>query len=503
MNKPISRNAACTCGSGKKFKYCCGKENSTPNTYTENIAESLSLGAQALEAKDYALAEPYCLKAVTFMPSNAIACYLYALCLKQQNKKNTSLKFFNKALKNGLKDAAALYHYGLLLLETKKPDEAIVQLKKSLSLKTNFAEPAFILANIYYEQFNFLQAERFYQKTLSISPKHTNALFNYAHVLYQQFNYPKALEYLQQYIQIMSTDPKGLAEIARLFEQMNDLEQAHHFAEKTLKLEPDNLDATTTLVKYYRRSGETTKALQLSESLNIENYPERLQVQAWNELGRIQELKSNFDNAFSAFSKAKTCLLNLQKYFPYNDLNDSLQLNQTIAEQTKTNLIFNPKTTSRKSYQAIFIIGFFRSGTTLLEKVLSSYPEVASLGESDSIQSIENDFNPALLKRSGKQESKKNQRLEKFLEAKRQSLLSFTSNQLVQSDYKYVIDKQLFNQLRIPLIHLLDPNALFIRVIRHPLDIAISCFSEIFSQRFNWSYDLNTILEYIIEMEEN
>ena len=129
----------------------------------------------------------------------------------------------------------------------------------------------------------------------------------------------------------------------------------------------------------------------------------------------------------------------------------------------------------RKDVDPVFLIGFPRSGTTLLDTVLRSHPGIEVLEEKDPLAVAEksgisdlhvkiSDFN--LLK-------------EEHLSMLRESYLARLKLHSKNMG-KLIIDKLPLHTIAIPLINLLFPNAKIIFALRHPCDSILSCFQQTF-----------------------
>jgi len=135
------------------------------------------------------------------------------------------------------------------------------------------------------------------------------------------------------------------------------------------------------------------------------------------------------------------------------------------------------------SADSIFIVGMPRSGTTLVEQVLASHPEVFAAGE------VMN-FREAM------------EAVAAFPEA----MPSLTAEQLREIGARYaksmralaptaerITDKMPSNFRFVGLIHLALPNARIIHVRRDPIDTCLSCYSKIFTGDQPFSYDLGEL----------
>jgi tetratricopeptide (TPR) repeat protein len=132
----------------------------------------------------------------------------------------------------------------------------------------------------------------------------------------------------------------------------------------------------------------------------------------------------------------------------------------------------------------VFVIGFPRSGTTMVEQILASHPQVHGAGELIYMSDL-----AANLSKSGRPfpESLADATVPAFA-----ALGESYAGRLAElaPDAKRVVDKNLGNYRRLGLIHLILPNAAIIHVRRDPMDTCFSCFENDFGDRQAFSYDM-------------
>ncbi len=128
----------------------------------------------------------------------------------------------------------------------------------------------------------------------------------------------------------------------------------------------------------------------------------------------------------------------------------------------------------------VFIIGMPRSGTTLVEQILASHPQVFPAGESDAFSRAMLELGEAVGPRPWRRigERYRGQTLPLAPTAKR------------------ITDKTPDNFRFAGLIHLALPRARFIHVRRDPLDTCLSCFSKLFGADLPYAYDLAELGRY-------
>ena len=128
-------------------------------------------------------------------------------------------------------------------------------------------------------------------------------------------------------------------------------------------------------------------------------------------------------------------------------------------------------------YVPVFMIGFPRSGTTLLDTILDTQKTIHTLSEVDGIGAARIEM-MAL----GKQYPEGLADLTYAdIQAVKQSYFGHNAQYIAEdAAFSVLIDKLPLNILYIPLIKVLFPEAKFILSLRHPLDVCLSCFQQDF-----------------------
>ncbi len=130
-------------------------------------------------------------------------------------------------------------------------------------------------------------------------------------------------------------------------------------------------------------------------------------------------------------------------------------------------------------YRPVFILGLPRSGTTLLEQILGAHPELRGVGE--------NPLMPWLFRNRGQG-------------TKAAGVTQLTPEQVrtLADDYRAymeerfgrerIVEKGILNGREAGLLYAFFPNARFVEIRRHPLDVALGCYKQLFAQQ-HFSFD--------------
>lgn len=186
---------------------------------------------------------------------------------------------------------------------------------------------------------------------------------------------------------------------------------------------------------------------------------------------------------------------------PYNAAVEQQQLHLTKQVFTKT---FFPENVGSDSSNLIFIIGFPRSGSTLLERILDAHSSVGGTGEDSIFNGRLNGIRNSVVQASMtgsldilKQAIQQNaDEIENLTRSRWESRLHGSS----ETTPKKFVDKMLTNYANVGFIHMLFPNALILHISRDPMATLWSAFHHEFPPG---SLDHTCNLESIVHMYNN
>ena len=353
----------------------------------------------------------------------------------------------NKAIDIKPDYANAYYNLGIALQELKKLKEAIEAYNKALSIKPDYPDAHYNMGNAFREQGKLDEAMQAYNRLLSIEPDYVEAYNNMGIVFQEQ---GKLDEAIQAYTKALSIKP-DYAELHRNFSSIkiytkNDkhfLQVQEFFKQRTLT-ENDRCHFSFALAKMYEDIGELHKS-------------------------------------YGHLSEGNRLRKKLLKY----SINQDQEL-FTDLKRTQPHLLKNPLEINEKSTEAtpIFILGMPRSGTTLVEQIISSHSEVLGAGEFNHVSQfgLNLSVDPKAINTAA---------ISKF----RMMYLSELSK--VSDGKQYVTDKTPQNFRFIPLICGAFPEAKIVHVERNAIATCWSNFKQYFvSTSLGYCYDLMDVVEY-------
>ncbi len=487
-----SRNAACPCGSGKKFKRCCAN-TPTASAPTKNPVDE---GLQALTSKQFHQALSCFQQAVERSPNNSKNHYFLGLALQGLGELEKAKTEMQQAFAAGLSDPAALFQYGHLLIRLGFASEAAVQFSRAVAKKPDFLQARLALANSYYEAEQFLDAMKHYKLLSQALPDEWSVHFNFAQTCYRLGKYTTATKQFHEALCIRPNDITTLAHLAGAQEHAHKLKEAKETALMAIALAPSNTEARVTLARIARRNGDYAQsASHLTAGAPPENSRDTSALFYWQEQGKVQEKLGNYDTAFYSYQHSneiaaaiKHIQYDASSLFSQLDGQEGLAVTPVLQELLHHTA---QKGDGTNDLQPAFITGFSRTGSTLIEQMISSHPEVIAGGEMTAIEEAEQQISKQLKAPwpSCLTTDPIKQVISTLRKAKRRAQQNYkvAAN---RSKERWILDKHPFNAHRLLLIHLLFPSSPVIHCIRHPLDVALSTYFTNFIEGNAWSYDL-------------
>ena len=212
------------------------------------------------------------------------------------------------------------------------------------------------------------------------------------------------------------------------------------------------------------------RAKRFSEGLAaLRDVPEDLEPSRRAELlGQFHEGLGNYDAAFAAYSRMNE----IQAADPTNPLERSAKLRDELRgrlRRTTAEWIASWKTPLLESERSapIFLVGFPRSGTTLLDTMLMGHPQLAVMEERPVLSRVSTEIGgfDKLAELDADQ-----------IRAAQRRYFEVAAQYAAIGDDGILVDKSPLLLNAVPVIHRLFPNARFILALRHPADSVLSCF---------------------------
>jgi len=340
---------------------------------------------------------------------------------------------------------------------------------------------------------NYLEAEKIFLNLLNKDKDLMLVNYFLGIIYFELQNYKKSKFHYESSLKFNPNSKEILINLAYLEQSYGNLEEAKDIYQKLLTLNPYYIE---TYYRIYLLNSDYLKEEYKSfflEITNKENIALHERALANYLLSKIEKKKDEYKSEIDYLKKSHIDIFNSKKNY---NLQSNFYYQEIISKKFEKIIFSNIKKKNfnfEKSFP-IFIVGLPRSGSTLVETILSDNDKIKGLGENYVI-------NMAVLNQiSGKifanNFDKKNfelsidcPELESFVLKKFSNLFEFKEN------IRFV-DKTLENFFNIDIILNLFPNAKFLHCFRNLNDAVIAIFQSLLPT-LSWTHNLDDITNYI------
>jgi tetratricopeptide (TPR) repeat protein len=332
-------------------------------------------------------------------------------------------------------------------------------------------------------RYDYAAAERCFEQAVRVAPNRVEALAM-AGVHCRAFtHYQMAREYFERASQEKNTSPDTLVKLAELYERFRLLEEASALVNRALAMDAGCVLALVVRARLDRLAGKKEEAEKTVRSFLNRSDPETwsTRIRGWYELGAILDAQGRYDEAMQAWQQAKTMIRPNAAPYVSGQRAAHAQLKQAETDISVEVLRrwFDAGQALAPPRRLALLGGHPRSGTTLLEQVLDSHPDVLSAEETivffqDIYLPLRRGFEedaPMLASLEVVSTEKLRQLRETYFGCMEKFLREPLSGRLL-------LDKNPSLTALIPAFARLFPEARFLVALRDPRDVCLSCFMQ-------------------------
>jgi tetratricopeptide (TPR) repeat protein len=432
--------------------------------------------------------------------------HLGALALLQEirageGKAAASEALLRRIVRLAPNDLASTQALALGLFGRRALDEAEVHARNAVRIAPLDPQSHNLMGMITTEAHRPHVGEFHYRRAMELLPKPSPILF--ANLAWNLKNQGRMEESRAFYEQSVALDPdifQTLYGWAQMEETDRNFGRARELLDAAEKLSPNNPHLDLQRAVLYGRTKDYDQAVGILSALESRRGERGLGPLEWSQKGQLLDKTGRYPEAFAAFAEGKRVLREISGRTYLEKEAEGLMKRLAgffVAGRVK----ILPRASVRAGVaQPIFIIGFPRSGTTMVEQSLSSHPRIAAGDELPIVNEL-----TALMPRMltsplaypealselwlGDQAEGLDNLRDYYLQRARQL-------DAMREGADWFTDKMPLNETHLGLIGLIFPEAPVIHVARHPLDVALSVFSNHLTHGFFCAYDLTTIARH-------
>jgi tetratricopeptide (TPR) repeat protein len=448
-----------------------------------DYAEALiNLGNLFLNKGENEEAEECFRSAVKLVPGNPVIHNNLGTVLIAREEAEEAEQSFREALTLKPNYPEALNGLGLALGWQGKFDEAIDSFQAALRHKPNYAQAYNNLGNVYFDEDRLEDAEDCYLKAMEFRTNYAQARRKLARTYLEQDNSEAALGI---YEGTLADDPEskpGWSGKANVLDRMRRTEEAYEIVRR---FSQDGTPPLGMIQLYTVMAGKEGRSAEVAEELETmmaeSDWGEKRRRMFHFVLGDLYDRNGAFDDAFKHYEEG-----NRLRPTPFDPENNAKFFDNIMEFYSAERLRILPRA-DNDAELPVFIVGSPRSGTSLVEQILSCHKDVYSAGECRDIGKLSVPVTAALtpnedgiIESPDAAKDASNDAAERHLQQLRE----------LSGNARRVTDKMPYNFLHLGLISLLFPRARVIHCVRDPIDTCLSCYFQNFARGNFQAFDL-------------
>ena len=471
--------------------------------------------SMAMHGRDFPLVERLCRSALLDEPEREELLFFLAVSLQYQNKTTEAIDTYATLTRVFPSSAVHWGNYGTVLREAGRLDEAEHAYAEAIRLDGATANPHVNAGLLLIQKGEYLAAREKMLDAVEREPESPMARIHAAVgcALCQDFD--RAERLLKPWRQWLPLgDPALQIELSNQLLLLGQGDAALVVVEELLRRAPGNAEARLRLATLYERMNRLAHAEAVVRSVVADG------------LRTDAPMQRAIDHTLAAIAVrkrdlagAKTLLANagprgegdVAYYFNLAEVHDKLgehaaamdvlgiahalkvkEMKRIAPEQFEPGAPALPTAipdVSPEEYRSwpafhapdarhspAFIVGFPRSGTTLLEQMLDAHPGLQSMDENPFFNRLADTLRRHDSRILGSLDVLRQYDVDEL----RKRYLLMVSEKVDRRWNAQLVDKNPLNMLWLPFIHRLFPNAKYILAIRHPCDVLLSCYMQNF-----------------------
>ncbi len=379
--------------------------------------------------------------------------------------------------------------YGIILMNQRKINDAIKCFKDALIINPKYAPIYDNLGTAYKEKEDFRSSLFYYNKAIELDNKSATTYNNIGNLFHTQNDNKKAII---NYVKATEINPNFYIahyNAGVVLKNLGEFQKATLHLNSAIKININFFTAHRIISQITKYSIDNKHLNVLNKLYKDEKIPLKNKTELLFALGKAYEDLKNYEESYNYYSQGNTYRRNEILFSIKNEKKDFIKIKK----------IFNKKFFKKfskslnKDKTPIFIIGMPRSGTTLVEQIISSHPKVFGGDELN--------FLPTLIEDKFKS-SKNNISFNKIKNISKNDILNLSNlyiNRIrtLSTTAEKITDKLPINFKWVGLIKIAFPNATIIHCKRNAEDNCFSIYKNYFTNpKLNFAYKIDEIVNF-------
>ena len=449
----------------------------------------LNLGIALFELGRAAEASAHYEEALRLRPDFAEAHLNLGIALLSTGELRKAHGALARAIQLSPQISEAHYQIGRVLAGLERYDEATLALKEATRLRSDLPNGHIELGHVLRLRHRTAEAIAAYEEARALDPRRPEPLIGIGLAHLEEGRFEEARRWFEAALEREPRSADAHFNMGLSYQLQGRFEEAVPWHEKAIALEPDHASAHYHLAMGRKAGASDARRHEIERVLAMTTLSIDQKSALNFALAKIHDDLGDYDAAFRCYKAGNDLRKSKLRYRPEDFTAYVDRMIATFA----AGLFAEKAGMGSSSELPVFIVGMPRSGTTLVEQILASHPQVHGAGELDYMRQIAHTL-PARLGSS-----------EAFPECVRQlgaaAAKTIAEEHLERlasyaSSAARITDKLPNNFFRLGLIALLFPKASIIHCVRDPLDTCLSCYFQEFAHGQPFACDLDHLGRY-------
>ena len=388
---------------------------------------------------------------------------------------------------------AVLFFAGNLTAAARHLPEAAELISKAIQAAPEHAHYWLALVDVLAAMSDYAAAHDAVLRAADAAGNDPDILYKCASYLSRLEDQPRALALFERILANRPNDAQLNADIAKIHRLLGNDKAAEEFAHRAIALNPEATDAFWVRAHARRATDDDNHVAEIEALIDGGRVADREHARCCFALAKENEDLGRFDAAFEALQKGAR----LQRQTLRFDVNVEVSRMEYICKRYDRTFFEGEYNGCDAERTPVFVLGMPCAGSSLVDRLLASHPDVTSAGE-------RSEFGTHFVRQSRRIMSGNDMQEERVIDAsvnidfERLGQVYLESVAFFSGDASHFIDKQPYNFLYTGIIRTALPGAKIVHVVREPMDTCYAAYKTLFSHAYPFSYDLDELAAYFV-----
>ena len=265
----LGRNQPCPCGSGKKYKHCCGAPDrldhraaASPESSAEGFAQTLTRANGLLQAGQYAQAEEIYRQILAEDPDDARATHFLGMCLFRAGRPDEAMAALRRSVELAPSNDTFWLNFGIVFIQSNQPGEAETALRHALSAKPDSAAAHNYLGIALLRAGRYEEAVASFERALALNPQDDNIHNSFGFARLEHGEVEAACAHFRRAIEINPRNMMAHNNLGNALRAHGDMAASMASYRCAVEIQPGNPMARYYLGRALVEDGQTDAALE-------------------------------------------------------------------------------------------------------------------------------------------------------------------------------------------------------------------------------------------------